>query len=53
MFNNKARDKTMGDRLMYIPNYDTQNYPFSRLHLVVKTLGQKLESTFIKLWGLL
>ena len=22
------RDKPMGDKLMYIPNYDTQNYPF-------------------------
>ena len=22
-----------------IPNYDTQNYPFSRLQLVVETLG--------------
>ena len=25
------RDKTMADRLMYIPNDDTQNYPFFSL----------------------
>ena len=24
----------MTDKLMYIPNYDTQNYPFCRLQLV-------------------
>ncbi len=28
----------MADKLMYIPNDDTQNYPFSRLKLVVETL---------------
>ena len=27
----------MADKLMYIPKYDTQNYPYSRLQLVVKT----------------
>ena len=31
------RDKTMDDKLMYIPNYDTQNYLFCTLKLVVKT----------------
>ena len=25
------RDKTMADKLIYIPNDDTQNYPFCRL----------------------
>ena len=28
----------MTDKLMYIPNDDTQNYPFFRLELVVETL---------------
>ncbi len=32
------RDKTMADNLMYIPKDNTQNYPFCRLKLVVKTL---------------
>ena len=27
----------MTDKLMYIPNEDTQNYPYCRLQLVVKT----------------
>ena len=27
------RDKTIADKLMYIPNGDTQNYPFCRLQL--------------------
>ena len=27
----------MTDKLMYIPNADTQNYPYCRLQLVVKT----------------
>ena len=30
------RDKTMGDKMMYILNDDTQNYPFCRLKLVVE-----------------
>ena len=29
----------MTDKLMYIPNEDTQNYPFCRLQLVVETFG--------------
>ena len=29
------RDKTMADKLTYIPNVITQNYPFSRLQIVV------------------
>ena len=32
-------DKTMADKLMYIPSDDTQNYPFCRLQLVVETFG--------------
>ena len=31
------RDKTMADKLMYIPMDDTQNYPFFKLILVVET----------------
>ena len=31
------KDKTMADKLMYIHNYDTQNRPFCRLQLGVKT----------------
>ena len=27
----------MADKLMYTPNDDSQNYPFCRLNLVVKT----------------
>ena len=33
---------TMADKLMYIPNYDTPNHSFSRLHLVVETLDTQL-----------
>ena len=34
-------DKTMTDKLVNIPNDDTQNYPFRRLKLVVEeTFGQ-------------
>ena len=32
-------DKTMADKKMYIPNNDTQIYPFCRLQLVVETFG--------------
>ena len=32
------RDKPMADKLVYIPNDDTQNFPFCRLKLVVETL---------------
>ncbi len=35
----------MADKLMYIPNDDTQNHPFSRLQLVVETFGQINEPT--------
>ena len=28
------RDKTMAQKLMYIPNDDTQNYPFYKLQFV-------------------
>ena len=31
-----SKDKTMADKLMYIPNDDTQNYPFCRLKFVVE-----------------
>ena len=27
----------MADKLMYIPNVDTQNYPYCRLQLIVET----------------
>ena len=30
------RDKPMADKLVYIPNDDTQNFPFCRLKLVVE-----------------
>ncbi len=32
--------KTMDDKLIYIPNYDTQNYPSLRLQLVFETFEQ-------------
>ena len=33
------RDKTMDDELIYyIPNDDTQNYPFCRIELFVKQI---------------
>ena len=52
----------MDDKLIYIPNDDTQNYPFCRLQLVVKTFGlptnqnskkgNKLQNVIIRLLGL-
>ena len=36
-YDNKYRDKTIADKLMYIPNDDTQNYPISKLKLVEVT----------------
>ena len=33
------RDKAMSDKLMYIPNDDTQKYPYYRLYVVVETFG--------------
>ena len=49
----------MADKFMYIPNDDTQNYPFCTLPLVVETFGHSTKSTnqnlinvIIKLWGL-
>ena len=36
------RDKTMSDKLIYIPNDNTQNYPFFRLQLVVEKLNTQL-----------
>ena len=39
-FNSRIeRDKTMAYKLMYIPNDDTQYYPFCRSQLVVEALG--------------
>ena len=32
-------DKIMADRLMYVPNEDTQNYTFFKLQLVDETYG--------------
>ena len=34
------RYKTMANKLMYIPNDDTQNYLFCRLQYMVGTFGQ-------------
>ena len=31
------RDRTIAVKFMYIPNDDTQNYPFCKLQLVVET----------------
>ena len=42
------RDKTMADKLMYISNDDTQNYPFYRLQLVLKHLYTKLNEPTIQ-----
>ena len=42
------RDKTMVDKLMYIPNDVTENYPFFRSQLVVKTFGKFNKSNFNK-----
>ena len=36
-------DKTMANILINIPNDDTQNYPFCRLQLVVKTFEHSTE----------
>ena len=33
-------NKTIGIKLMYIPNVDAQNNPFYRFQLVVATFGQ-------------
>ena len=30
------KDKTIADKLMYIPNDDNQTYPFCRLKLVIE-----------------
>ena len=35
----------MADILIYIPNYDTQNFPFCRLQLVVEKFGHLTEWT--------
>ena len=34
-----SRDKTMADKLIYIPNGNTQSYNFCRLQLGVETDG--------------
>ena len=36
-FSGILRDKTMSNKLIYIPNDNTQNYPFCRLQLVVES----------------
>ena len=33
---NKLRDKTMAAKLIYIPNYDKQDYLFCRLKLMIE-----------------
>ena len=35
------RDKTMGDKLMYNPYYDKQNFPLLRLKLLVEKFNTK------------
>ena len=57
----------MADKLLYIPNDNTQNYPFCILQLVFKTFGhltkwtnqsnfnrspQDWEQAILRLWGL-
>ena len=37
-----SRDKTMADKLMYIPIDDTQNYSLCTLELVIETFNTKL-----------
>ena len=42
-FNDRdVRVKTMAVKLMYFPNDDTQNNPFSRLQLVVETFEHSI-----------
>ena len=43
-------DKTIADKLVYIPKDDTQNYPSCGLKLVVETLGhyERTIKNFIK-----
>ena len=38
----------MADNLLYIPNDDTQNYPFCRLQLVVEILDTQLNKPSTK-----
>ena len=35
-----SRDKTMADKFMYIPNYETQNYQFFRLQCLKRLVTQ-------------
>ena len=44
----KEKDKTMADKLKYIPNDDTQNYHFCRLQLVVETRNTQLNEPTIR-----
>ena len=37
------RNKTMADKMMYIPNDDTQNYSFFRLKFMVVTFGHSTQ----------
>ena len=41
----------MADKLMYIPNDDTQNYTFCKLQ--IDTQLKEPENASIKLWGLI
>ena len=36
---------TIADKLIYIPNDDTQNYPFCRLKFVVETFEHSIKIT--------
>ena len=40
-------NKTMADKLMFIFNDDTQNYPFNRLQLVFEQLDTQLYEQLI------
>ena len=43
-----CKDKTMTDKLMYIPNYDTQNYLFSKFDKVLKVVKPTNKKMFLK-----
>ena len=46
----------MADKLTYIPNKDTQNFPFRKLHFENETFGHSTtnqNSIKVPIWGLL
>ena len=44
----KLRDKTMVDKLMYVPMNDKNNNPFCRLQFMVETFGHSTWSEVVK-----